>query len=516
MSENKRKIVNFDWFKNFSITKIKERSKARKEKRIKEQKEYEKRLINYNRIVVQEIASRKEEKIAPEGSFISIKNLDKIYDNLVQAVFDFSLDINKNEFIVFVGPSGCGKSTTLRMIAGLEEITHGDLFIDGVYANSLAPKDRNIAMVFQTYALYPHYTVRENLEFSLKIAKLSREEIDERVNNAVKILQLEDYLDRKPKALSGGQRQRVALGRAIVRKPKVFLMDEPLSNLDAKLRVSMRSEIIKLHKTLNATTIYVTHDQTEAMTMADRIVIMKDGYIQQIGTPEEIYSHPVNLFVATFIGSPAMNIVNAKYNKGVLSFENGDELHLEDDKITKINDYINDKILSINNELNTGLEKDLETELLVKKYDFEASFKAKKGVVLEDELAKINLTEEEVAEITELYNEKMASTIENEKYYENILKEEVFDVKFGIRPEDCYISGINFDENVKISNNFNVKIAICELLGSEYHIHSEFGSQDLIFKMKANRNVKENENVKVVFDLNKIHLFDVKTTNNII
>ena len=256
-------------------------------------------------------------------AYVSLRNIDKVYDNKVQAVFDFNLDINKKEFIVFVGPSGCGKSTTLRMIAGLEDITAGELWIDGVYSNDRSPKDRDIAMVFQSYALYPHMSVYENMAFGLKIRKFAKAEIDRRVREAAKILEIEEYLERKPKALSGGQRQRVALGRAIVRNAKVFLMDEPLSNLDAKLRVQMRSEIIKLHEALGATTIYVTHDQTEAMTMATRIVVMKAGYIQQVGSPIEIYNNPANLFVAGFIGSPAMNFINATYNKGAIEFSNG-------------------------------------------------------------------------------------------------------------------------------------------------------------------------------------------------
>lgn len=246
---------------------------------------------------------------------LQLKNIDKIYDNNVQAVFDFNLEINDKEFIVLVGPSGCGKSTTLRMIAGLEDISKGELWINENLSNNKAPKDRDIAMVFQSYALYPHMTVYENMAFGLKLKKMPKDEIDRRVQDAAKILEIDKYLDRKPKALSGGQRQRVALGRAIVRNASVFLMDEPLSNLDAKLRVQMRSEIIKLHERLGATTVYVTHDQTEAMTMASRIVVMKDGYIQQIGTPKEIYNHPANMFVANFIGAPAMNFITGKYIK---------------------------------------------------------------------------------------------------------------------------------------------------------------------------------------------------------
>ena len=239
----------------------------------------------------------------------------QITEEGVLAVQDFNLEIADKEFIVLVGPSGCGKSTTLRMVAGLEEISGGDLLIDGKRMNDVEPKDRDIAMVFQNYALYPHMTVRENMEFPLKLRKMSKEESDRRVNQAAETLGITQYLDRKPKALSGGQRQRVAIGRAIVREPKVLLMDEPLSNLDAKLRNQMRAEILKLRQRINSTFIYVTHDQTEAMTLGDRIVIMKDGVIQQIGTPQEVFDHPANLFVAGFIGVPQMNFFDAELVK---------------------------------------------------------------------------------------------------------------------------------------------------------------------------------------------------------
>jgi multiple sugar transport system ATP-binding protein len=253
---------------------------------------------------------------------IQLKNVYKIYDGDVQAVTDFNLDIKDKEFIVFVGPSGCGKSTTLRMIAGLEDISKGDLLIGGKRMNDVAPKDRDIAMVFQNYALYPHMNVYDNMAFGLKLRKFKKDEIDKRVKNAAKILGLEEMLDRKPKAMSGGQRQRVALGRAIVRDPQVFLMDEPLSNLDAKLRVQMRAEITKLHQRLQTTTIYVTHDQTEAMTMATRIVIMKDGVIQQVGSPKEVYDFPENVFVGGFIGSPSMNFLNGRLEGSQLKIGN--------------------------------------------------------------------------------------------------------------------------------------------------------------------------------------------------
>jgi len=254
---------------------------------------------------------------------VELRNVTKVYDNQVVAVRDASLTINDKEFIVLVGPSGCGKSTLLRMIAGLEDVTSGEVLIDGQVVNDVPPKDRDIAMVFQNYALYPHMTVFENMAFGLKLRKFPREEIERRVREAAEILGLTDFLSRKPKALSGGQRQRVALGRAIVRKPKVFLFDEPLSNLDAKLRVQMRIEISRLHQRLQTTMIYVTHDQIEAMTMGDRIVVMKDGVIQQVDTPMTLYNNPVNLFVAGFIGSPAMNFITGHIVKkdGALRFE---------------------------------------------------------------------------------------------------------------------------------------------------------------------------------------------------
>ena len=243
---------------------------------------------------------------------LKLKDVKKIYEGGVEAVHAFNLDVADKEFIVLVGPSGCGKSTTLRMIAGLEEISEGEFYIDDVLMNNVEPKDRDIAMVFQSYALYPHMTVYENMAFALKLRKLPMDEIDKRVREAAEILDITEYLDRKPKALSGGQRQRVAIGRAIVREPKVFLMDEPLSNLDAKLRNQMRAEIIKLRQRIDTTFIYVTHDQTEAMTLGDRIVIMRDGWIMQIGTPQEVFDHPANIFVAGFIGMPQMNFFDGE------------------------------------------------------------------------------------------------------------------------------------------------------------------------------------------------------------
>ena len=243
---------------------------------------------------------------------LSLRHVKKVYDGNVEAVQDFNLEIADKEFIVLVGPSGCGKSTTLRMVAGLEEITEGEIYINGVLVNRVPPKDRDIAMVFQNYALYPHMTVYDNIAYGLKLRKFPKRVIDQKVREAAEILDITELLRRKPKALSGGQRQRVAIGRAIVREPQAFLMDEPLSNLDAKLRNQMRSEILKLRQRINTTFIYVTHDQTEAMTLGDRIVIMKDGFVQQVGTPREVFSHPANLFVAGFIGTPQMNFFDAR------------------------------------------------------------------------------------------------------------------------------------------------------------------------------------------------------------
>ncbi len=251
-------------------------------------------------------------------AYLTLKNINKIYPNGFHAVHDFNLEAERGEFIVFVGPSGCGKSTTLRMIAGLEDISKGEFLINGELANQWSPREREVAMVFQSYALYPNMTVYDNLAFGLSLQGVDEDVIDERVQKTAAILGLTEYLDRMPRALSGGQRQRVAVGRSIIRKVGVFLMDEPLSNLDAKQRVTMRSEITQIHRETGATTIYVTHDQTEAMTMADRIVVMKDGYVQQVGTPRDVYFHPRNMFVAGFIGEPPMNFVRRRVEKGCI------------------------------------------------------------------------------------------------------------------------------------------------------------------------------------------------------
>ena len=281
---------------------------------------------------------------------VSLKHIYKIYQGGVTAVSDFTLDIEDKEFIVLVGPSGCGKSTTLRMVAGLEEISDGELYIGERLVNDVAPKDRDIAMVFQNYALYPHMTVFDNMAFGLKLRKTPKADIERRVHEAAKILDIEHLLGRKPKALSGGQRQRVALGRAIVREPKVFLMDEPLSNLDAKLRVQMRTEITKLHQRLQTTFIYVTHDQTEAMTMGSRIVVMKDGFIQQVDTPQNLYDFPTNHFVAGFIGTPQMNFFKVTLKKeagGVFACFGDNRIRIPEGKLQKFtsDSYIGKEVI---------------------------------------------------------------------------------------------------------------------------------------------------------------------------
>ncbi len=308
---------------------------------------------------------------------VILKNVSKIYDDNTKAVDNVNINIRDKEFVVLVGPSGCGKTTTLRMIAGLEEISEGQILIDGKVINNLPPKDRDIAMVFQNYALYPHMTVYENMAFGLRLRKYDKSEIDKRVKEAAKILGLENYLSRKPKALSGGQRQRVAVGRAIVRNPKVFLFDEPLGNLDAKLRVQMRSEISRLHKELGTTMIYVTHDQVEAMTMGDKIVVMKDGKVQQIDTPLNLYNNPANKFVAGFIGSPSMNFIEGKiFDSGRIFFQskqNNLSFNVPDKFIKPLTSYKNksvwlgirpeDFMLILNGDYQVGANVEIEVEI---------------------------------------------------------------------------------------------------------------------------------------------------------
>ncbi len=355
---------------------------------------------------------------------VELKNVSKVYDKNIKAVDSIDLDIPDKEFVVLVGPSGCGKSTTLRMIAGLEEVTLGDIWIGDTRVNDIAPKDRDIAMVFQNYALYPHMTVYQNMSFGLKLRKFSKKEIDDRVREAAEILGITDLLDRKPKALSGGQRQRVAVGRAIVRKPKVFLFDEPLSNLDAKLRVQMRTEISRLHTKIGTTMVYVTHDQVEAMTMGDRIVVMRDGVIQQNDAPLNLYEHPKNKFVAGFIGSPGMNFMPGVLEKnGSLEFKNN---------------------------------------------NIKLTIPEKRNKVLEPYFGK--------------------------------------DVIFGIRPEDVNI--VNDSSPGVSTAAFSVDVV--EQMGNEIFIHLSSNDISLVGRINPETNVKVNSIVKIGFDMNKAHFFNIK------
>ena len=543
-----------------------EKRKQAREARMKEKQLEKKRARVHSEMVAYQKKSQKKIKKAPKGAYISLRHINKIYDNHVQAVYDFNLDIEKHEFIVLVGPSGCGKSTTLRMIAGLESITAGDLFIDQTYANELHPKDRDIAMVFQSYALYPHMTVAGNMGFGLRIRKvptlkvdengqpilginkkaikvleeqlrnlkeyikapeegedleqlqkdiqdleqkieylkvtpveiyerkhLPKEEIHRRVLEAARILQIEEYLSRKPKALSGGQCQRVALGRAIVKNAKVFLMDEPLSNLDAKLRVAMRSEIIRLHNTLNATTIYVTHDQTEAMTMADRIVVMKEGYIQQIGTPEEIYNHPANTFVATFIGAPAMNLLTCQYKKGKVTFENGFTLTLSKAQVKAHQDFYQRQIDLLKKAIEDKEYENVDTSLLL-------SYREERGGLKDLFKKKVTYMKVKTPE------EKKKEMEDKIAHYEKCLKEE-HTIIFGVRPEDIYDKE-EVGSKVHVSDELKLPITIAELLGSEYHLHMDFAGHDFIVKCKVFQSLKDKEELEITFDLDKIHLFD--------
>lgn len=455
---------------------------------------------------------------------VKLQNVNKIYNNAVQAVYDFNLTINDREFVVFVGPSGCGKSTTLRMIAGLEDITYGDVYIGDRLVNEVAPKDRDIAMVFQNYALFPHMTVYGNIAFGLKVrkipqvvhdkegkeilvtdkeqiaslkaqvenlrlsidledgdieelkkklaekteriaylkknpmavktrkVKMKKAEIDRRVKEAAEILGLTEYLDRKPANLSGGQRQRVALGRAIVRNPKAFLMDEPLSNLDAKLRVVMRSEILRIHKKLNATTIYVTHDQTEAMTMADRIVIMKGGYIQQIGTPNEIYRDPDNTFVAGFIGSPAMNFLSCKVGEGFLEIENGESVIVE------------------------GLGQGT------------------------DEVGETAVQERQTLLLNEAQKELLKGLVGKT-------------VILGIRPEDVYFGKAN--QEIEYTNGLKAVCGMSELLGNEIIVYGTVNGQKILIKTDAEEKMKADETVVFYVNSKRMYFFDSETQKRI-
>ena len=414
-----------------------------------------------------------------DDQYVLLQKINKVYSNKFHAVHDFSLCVKKKEFVVFVGPSGCGKSTTLRMIAGLEDITSGNLFINGEYANNLLAKDRDVAMVFQNYALYPNMTVFDNMAFALKVRHFSKEIIKERVEEAARILEITDQLKKKPKELSGGQRQRVALGRAIVRNARIFLMDEPLSNLDAKLRVQMRSEIIDLHRKLQATTIYVTHDQTEAMTMADRIVVMKDGYIQQIGTPMEIYQHPRNLFVASFIGSPAMNLLKGIYDKGSITFPDGTVFKLDKSVVKKHDEFYAQRYADETNNYQS-FRKKIDKE----KTFFDSDKHIKKDI---DE-----------------FNEKYCKLIEDKDNLiaelDKIIHNQPHEIIFGIRPESIV------ESNEK--GSMKVKVRLSELLGDQYFIHFDFGGKDILSKVSADKLIPSGVVMSLLINEDKIHLFD--------
>ena len=509
-------------------------------------------------------------KLAPLDSFVSLQHIDKVYPNNVQAVYDFNLEIKKHDFVVLVGPSGCGKSTTLRMIAGLEDITCGDLYIDGVYANDLASKDRDIAMVFQSYALYPNMTIEQNMAFGLttrkvpvpvmdengepvlaidqkiikedeatikeiehilsqseyleqrqieelnkqlqevqkdleyhqttptqkyRYKKMSKAEIHERVMKAAKILQIEEYLERKPRALSGGQCQRVALGRAIVRDAKLFLMDEPLSNLDAKLRVQMRSEIIKLHETLGQTTIYVTHDQTEAMTMATKIVVMSKGYIQQIGTPSEIYYHPVNMFVAGFVGSPSMNMIKGVFEKDKISFENGDSVNLNSENSKKIREFFDSEYDRCVKERETIISNFVERNEIAQM--IEESQNEEEKEELKAQLEKVEAMDDRLGKLNKAI-----------KSYEESKKSGKYSVFFGIRPEN-----ISLDKNVsKETKVIKSKVDVSELNGLEYFVHIVYNNDDFISKIKSKTPISIGDDIELVLDLEASHVFDAVST----
>ena len=435
-------------------------------------------------------------------AFIELKHVKKIYPNGYNAIKDFSLEIENNEFVVFVGPSGCGKSTILRMIAGLEEITDGEFYIDGEIMNDEDPKDRNIAMVFQNYALYPHLTVRKNIAFPLvnqnipfskwfnfKWRKQRRKEIKEKVENAAEVIGLTEYLDVYPKNLSGGQRQRVALGRSIVRNPKVFLLDEPLSNLDAKMRGTMRSEISKLHKKLNTVFIYVTHDQIEAMTMGTKIVVMKDGYIQQVASSEELFANPVNKFVAGFIGTPPMNFLDAKYENGKIIFKNSTELQLNSEQIKKHDEYYTNKA--------EELEKHYNVFVYERRNYLERLNKGKKNYSYDPQ------KDEEVIKYLEVLD-----------HIKSIANGCSHDVTFGIRPRSILLST---DHDYK-EQNLKAHINLVERLGEEVLLYVNLLNDEKEFILSTsftNKN-KEGEEISISFNNSSIYLFDNLTEDSIL
>ncbi len=461
-----------------------------------------------------------------ERGFVSLRNIEKVYPNGGKAVHDFNLEIEKNEFIVIVGPSGCGKSTTLRMVAGLEDITNGELYIDNELANFKSSNERKIAMVFQSYALYPQMSVFDNIAFPLKInkfpfeeevdgkkqtiyRKLTKEEIKEKVFSAAKILDLGQYLDRLPKELSGGQMQRVALGRAIVKNVPLFLMDEPLSNLDAKLRLTMRSEIVKLHNKIGATTIYVTHDQTEAMTMASRVVVMSKGFIQQIDTPKNIYNNPKNIFVAKFIGSPSMNFFDGTFNEdGTVSIGNV--------KLSFGNDFkqLHDKFYQ--NKLQ-------EFEGLMTNFDQRADeyiLKVKSALASENVVNKVKKKENGFQKLINKFSKEEVNIYEHEIKTAN---EKISELKsalnskhtliFGIRPERIKVR--KYEEGMDVKNMIVTTATVCELLGADYNVHFELFNKDIIARVDAKEQLVNGDKLVIKFSKEDIYIFDPVTGETI-
>ena len=413
---------------------------------------------------------------------VVLKNVNKVYPGGNQAVFDFNLEIADKDFIVLVGPSGCGKSTTLRMIAGLEDISSGELYIDGEFMNDVLPKNRGIAMVFQSYALFPHMSVYDNMAFGLKLRKVPKDEIKRRIDEAAHILGLEPYLQRKPKALSGGQRQRVALGRAIVRDAKVFLYDEPLSNLDAKLRGQMRTEIARIHKRIGATSIYVTHDQIEAMTMATRIVVMKDGHIQQVGTPEEIYEKPANVFVGGFIGTPPMNFVSGYVTADGVFHTNSDshQIKLPTSKFEAIK--------------NAGLITSKEALELAKQREIEEAKVKEEVAALEAENKEDVTKKEEPTEVAVEEKEPEGPQVEK--------------VIIGIRPEEIHLE----EDFIKTHQEslLNVNVDMVEMLGHESNVHFDIEEAHIISVISSKRKVADGDKLQVAIDLENCHFFNGK------
>lgn len=468
-------------------------------------------------MINEEIKNEKKDE-----AFLSLKNIEKIYPNGVKAVHDFNLEIKKREFIVLVGPSGCGKSTTLRMIGGLEEISGGELYIDGKLSNETPSKDRRCAIVFQSYALYPHMSVFDNIAFPLKInkyplktikedgsevvemRKMTKEEIEEQVFKAVELLDLSQYLDRLPGELSGGQMQRVALGRAIVKNVPLFLMDEPLSNLDAKLRLTMRSEIVKLHNRIGATTIYVTHDQTEAMTMATKVVVMSRGFIQQIGTPKEVYNQPKNLFVAKFIGSPTMNFFEGEYDNGKVVLKNPDLTVPMGEEFIKRHDACYARRIA---EFEGLLENfGLDGVDYVKKIQ-SALADDKKPVVIKQKKSLVELVKGLFGKNEDIRSFDEEIGVAKEKLEE--LKGCVnapHKVIIGIRPEKVRVKHIA-KEDVK-EGDIVVSATVCELLGSEYNVHFNLFGKDVVATVGVQEELFEGDLFKVELSENDFYTFD--------